>query len=130
MLRSLRSKGTEEVTKHLYEIFTLIGFPKIIQSDNGTEFVGVLIKDMMAKYWPRTELVHGSPRYPQSQGSVEKANGDVEKMLYGIIRQMDTCNWASVLMQVQWTKNNVKHRVALLEERFMRPYSSRILHRR
>ena len=111
VLRPLHSKQVEEVARQLYDIFTLIGAPKILQSDNGSEFVGAPLKEMMKKYWPATQFVHGSPRYPQSQGSVERANGDVKKMLCGITREMDTCNWADLLMKVQWAKNNVRHRV-------------------
>lgn len=111
VLRALRSKQTSEVAQQLYDIFTLIGAPKILQSDNGNEFVGAPLKKMMKAFWPRTELVQGSPRHPQSQGSVEKANGDVKMMLCGIMREMNTCNWAGLLKKVQWTKNTVQHRV-------------------
>lgn len=111
ILNALRSKETTEVSHYLYEIFTLIGAPKILQSDNGNEFVGAPLKKMMETFWPETVLVHGSPRHPQSQGSVEKANGDVKKMLCGLMREKDTCSWVDLLKQVQWTKNMVNHRV-------------------
>ena len=111
ILKALRSKETTEVSHHLYDIFTLIGAPKILQSDNGNEFVGAPLKNMMKTFWPGTELVHGSPRHPQSQGSVEKANGDVKRMLSGLMREKSISHWAELLKQVQWTKNNVTHRV-------------------
>ena len=31
--------------------------------------------------WPGSKLFHGKPRHSQSQGSVERANKDVEAML-------------------------------------------------
>ena len=31
--------------------------------------------------WPNCQMVNGKPRHSQSQGSVERANHDVEKML-------------------------------------------------
>ena len=31
--------------------------------------------------WPQLHLVHGKPRHPQSQGSVERANSDIKDML-------------------------------------------------
>lgn len=110
VLKALRTKQTTEVSHHLYEIFTLIGAPKILQCDNGNEFVGAPLKKMMKTFWPNTKLVHGSPRHPQSQGSVEKANGDVKRMLCGLMREKNTC-WIDLLKQVQWTKNTVNHRV-------------------
>ena len=111
VLRALRSKRAEEVAEEMFDILTLIGAPKILQSDNGAEFVGSPLVDMIKKHWPTTKFVHGSPRYPQSQGSVERANGDVKRMLCGIMRERDTCNWATLLRKVQWTKNTVEHRV-------------------
>ena len=111
VLEALHSKQTTEVSQHLYEIFTLIGAPRILQSDNGTEFVGAPLKKMMKTFWPRTELVQGSPRHPQSQGSVEKANGDIKRMLCALMQEKNTCSWVDLLKQVQWTKNMVNHRV-------------------
>lgn len=110
ILVALHSKQTTEVSKHLYEIFTLMGAPKILQCDNGKEFIGAPLKTMMKRFWPRTKLVHGSPRHPQSQGSVEKANGDIKRMLSGLMREKKMC-WVDLLKQVQWTKNMVNHRV-------------------
>ena len=44
VLNAMVSKQTSEVSSHLYEIFTLMGAPKILQSDNGNEFVGAPLK--------------------------------------------------------------------------------------
>ena len=35
----------------------------------------------MEKKWPGLRIVHGRPRHPQSQGSVERANAEVSKLL-------------------------------------------------
>lgn len=111
ILNALCSKQPTEVSFHLYEIFALMGAPKILQSDNGNEFVGAPLRNMMKTFWPGTKLVHGSPRHPQSQGSVEKANGDVKRMLRGLMQEKNTYYWVDLLKQVQWTKNMVNHRV-------------------
>lgn len=111
ILKALHSKQTSEVSQHLYDIFTIMGAPKILQSDNGKEFVGAPLTTMMKTFWPETKLIRGSPRHPQSQGSVEKANGDVKRMLCGLMREKNTCNWVDLLKQVQWIKNTVSHRV-------------------
>ena len=111
VLRALRSKRAKEVADQLCDIFATQGAPKILQSDNGTEFVGAPLKDAMKKHWPETRLVHSSPRHPQSQGSVERANGDVTNMLRCILREKgEKADWASELGRVQWTKNTVVHR--------------------
>lgn len=111
IVRALYTKQTSEVSRHLHDIFTLIGAPKMLQSDNGNEFVGSSLTEMMKTLWPDTQLIRGSPRHPQSQGSVERANGDIKMMLCGLMREKNTSNWVDVLPLVQWTKNTVVHRV-------------------
>ena len=45
-LRELRNKEAMTVAKALMKLFCDIGFPKIIQSDNGTEFVNEILKEI------------------------------------------------------------------------------------
>ena len=77
VLKPLKSKTSEEVAYNLLDIFTLIGAPSILQSDNGKEFVNKIIENLKLM-WPELQIVHGKPRHSQSQGSVERANQDVE----------------------------------------------------
>ena len=78
---SCKSKGPVEVASQLLDIFLLFGAPAaILQSDNGTEFTAHVIAEPN-EFWPRLVMVHGKPRHPQSQGSVERANGDIKDML-------------------------------------------------
>ena len=76
ILRPLTSKRAAEVAHHLLDIFLLVGAPAILQSDNGSEFTAEVISELKLM-WPRLVIVHGKPRHPQSQGSVERANGDI-----------------------------------------------------
>lgn len=64
----------------LIRIFCIQGAPMILQSDNGREFVAAVIVEVMALR-PDVVIVHGRPHHPQSQGSVERANQDIEAML-------------------------------------------------
>ena len=41
--------------------------------------------------WPTLKLVHGKPRHPQSQGSVERANGDIKDMLVAWMSDQNKC---------------------------------------
>ena len=54
-------------------------------------------------------IVHGKPRHPQSQGSVERANSDVKDMLTAWISDNNTTDWAIGLKFVQFQKNNSHH---------------------
>ena len=69
-----------EVAYTLLDIFLTFGAPHILQSDNGREFTAGVIREL-ASLWPGLVLVHGRPCHPQSQGSIERANGDVKNML-------------------------------------------------
>ena len=73
----LVSKRASEVAEKLVDIFSLFGPPKILQSDNGKEFVATLIKEL-ANVWKGLIIINGRPRHPQFQRCVEKGNGDLQ----------------------------------------------------
>jgi hypothetical protein len=80
----------------------------ILQSDNGREFVAEVIHQVMAM-WSGVVIVHGRPRHPQSQGSVERANQDVEPMIGNWMKDNNTKNWVLGLNFVQIAKNTRFH---------------------
>jgi transposase InsO family protein len=47
------------------------GVPKLVQSDNGSRFVGVLEVQLERE---GIKIAHGQPKHPQSQGYVEQGN--------------------------------------------------------
>ena len=53
----------------LYDIFSLIGFPRILQSDNGREFVSKIMNEMMKTFHVQHCLV--TPYHPCSNGVAE-----------------------------------------------------------
>ncbi|XP_068208492.1 KRAB-A domain-containing protein 2-like [Palaemon carinicauda] len=59
--------------------------------------------------WPECKLVHGKPRYSQSQGSVERANRDVEAIIACWMKDNNTTQWSNGLRFVQWQKNTRFH---------------------
>ena len=69
VLRPLRHKSAQEVVYFLMEIFCLLGAPHILQSDNGRDG-----KRQMA----RLKIIHGKPKHPQLQGSVERVNREIK----------------------------------------------------
>src|SRR5438105_3055680 len=70
---SLKSKSAEEIAFNLFEQFMIFGIPKILQTDNGTEFTSSVIKQLI-NLWPEIKIINGRPRHPQSQGLIEKGN--------------------------------------------------------
>lgn len=108
ILRALQTKRAEEVAYNLVDIFTLFGAPCILHSDNGREFVNKVILEL-TELWPELKLVHGKPRHSQSQGSVERANQDIENMLATWCRDNNTQKWSEGLRFIQFMKNRALH---------------------
>jgi transposase InsO family protein len=107
-LRALRSKTAIEVASQVKSIFSTYGAPKILQTDNGREFKNATLKELIEQ-WPACKFVHGKPRHSQSQGSVERCNQDVENILFCMMRDKQTTQWASLLEDVQYAKNTRYH---------------------
>ena len=110
ILRPLKSKRAAEVAYQLTDIFLLLGAPHILQSDNGREFTANIITELKL-LWPELKLVHGRPRHPQSQGSVERANADIKSMIISWTHENNNTHWSERLRFVQFkTKTRSYHR--------------------
>jgi hypothetical protein len=68
-LRALPNKNGINIAMALWELFCTIGFPKIIQSDNGKEFVNNIIKIMTSKMNTDHRLI--TPYHPRGNGEAE-----------------------------------------------------------
>ena len=86
----LQSKRAAAIAFALLEIFTLIGAPAILQTDNGREFCGAAGKSVelsdeemtdiiseLKDVWAECRIVHGRPRHSQSQGGIERLNRSI-----------------------------------------------------
>ena len=104
LFRPLTSKCAVEVARELLMIFLDFGAPKILQSDNGREFTAKIITEL-ASMFPELVLVNGRPRHPQSQGSVERANGVMKDKLAAWMRDNSCPNWTLGIRFVQWQMN-------------------------
>ncbi|CAF4872984.1 unnamed protein product [Pieris macdunnoughi] len=109
-LRPLKSKRGSEVAMELMKIFMTFGAPYILQSDNGCEFTENIIEELTAM-WPEFKIIHESPRRPQTQGSVERSNRDVENMLRMWMKDNKSTNWSVGCYYVQYQKNSSFHRI-------------------
>ncbi|XP_047485917.1 KRAB-A domain-containing protein 2-like [Penaeus chinensis] len=54
-------------------------------------------------------MVHGKPRHPQSQGSMECANGDIKDMLVTWLADNNSQDWSVGIKFVQFQKNAAHH---------------------
>ena len=99
-LWAIKAKSASEVAWALYKIFCRVGAPVILQSDNGKEFRNQLISSL-ALLWPGLQIVHGRARRPQTQGSVERANGDFQGLLGSWMRENKSTKWTVGLPMVE-----------------------------
>ncbi|XP_069611030.1 KRAB-A domain-containing protein 2-like [Ranitomeya imitator] len=102
------TKTAEEVAYHLLDIFSTFGAPCILHSDNGREFCNKVIQNLCVM-WPDMKIVHGKPRHSQSQGSMERANQDIENMLSTWMETNKTPKWSEGLRFLQAMKNRAYH---------------------
>ncbi|CAF4558251.1 unnamed protein product, partial [Didymodactylos carnosus] len=90
------TKEAANVAQILKSIFFQFGPPKILQSDNGREFVAHVIYDLK-KTWTDLIIINGRPRHPQSQGLVERGNAVVQQLLGKWLDSNRTADWPAGL---------------------------------
>ncbi|CAF4580555.1 unnamed protein product [Rotaria socialis] len=79
-LDPLPSKEAINVAETLKSSFYQFGPPRILQSDNGREFVAKVILDLI-KLWPGLLIINGRSRPPHSQGLAERGTAVVQQLL-------------------------------------------------
>jgi len=115
----------------LLEIFTLIGPPMILQSDNCLEFsgtamtshehrgfcVGLSAEELnevineIKLLWPEEcRMVRGSPRHFPSNGGVERLNRTMEEKLGAWMAETGNFNWSIGCRLMMWRYNTQEHR--------------------
>jgi len=91
LVKAIPDKRMETIAAVWLDIFTTFGFPKIVQSDNGTEFVNKTVKTMLDA--AKIEQRFISPYHPRANGVAERAvqtvTRVVSKMLMGIKHNWD-----------------------------------------
>ena len=102
IVRALKDKSMYSVAKSLLSIFSLVGFPKILQSDNGTEFVNNVVKSLTEIMTVEHRLI--TPYNPRANGASEKWVGLVTQTL---LKQLEgkIPKWCSYLDTVQFFLN-------------------------
>lgn len=78
---AISNRTAAVVAESLVRHFTSVGYPLILHTDNGAEFIGTALIDCIKELYPNCVMVRGRPRMPQDQGSVEVGNRDVKKDL-------------------------------------------------
>ena len=109
VLRPLRNKSAQEVVEQLLDIFCLFGPPHILPSDNGKELKNINLATMIREKWPECKLIHGKARHPQSQGSVERVNREIKKVLGSLFGKTNDSCWVKYVNIAQYSINTSPH---------------------
>jgi len=100
--RALRTGTAVEVARNVLDIFLNDGFPMIVSSDNGTEFVNEVtakMKELCKLNWKTI-----SPWHPQGNGVAERSVGKIIQKLRRMCDAEHTL-WAEVLQAVVFSIN-------------------------
>jgi transposase InsO family protein len=79
VLRALKGKAMDSVAFALWTIICEFGTPRILQSDNGSEFVNRVIAQLCETYGIEHRLI--TPYHPRANGLVERMNKEASRML-------------------------------------------------
>lgn len=103
MLRPLLDKTASSVARALWEIFCVIGVPRILQSDNGSEFSNKIISTLCRLTGINRRFI--APYNPRADGKVERAvktiKDTIVKLLHGA-----SALWPLYVPFVQLVYNN------------------------
>ena len=102
-LRPLKNKKAETISDALFRIFTDVGFPKIIQSDNGGEFIAEMVENWIKKGQIDHRLI--SSYHPRANGLAERFVQTAKQTIYKLVEGRDD-QWAIKVPSVQYYMNN------------------------
>ncbi|XP_062585038.1 uncharacterized protein LOC134246689 [Saccostrea cucullata] len=84
----MKTQDAESVANALMEMFSRVGFPKEILSDQGTNFMSSLISNLCKML--KVRKLSTTPYHPQANGLVERFNGTLKQMLkaYAVVEPL------------------------------------------
>ena len=103
MLKALKDKNQFTVAQSLLETFCTFGFPVILQSDNGTEFVNRVVEKMIEI--ARTEHRTITAYNPQANGVAERFIGTMANCILKLLKG-NSASWEKQVPVVQYYMNN------------------------
>jgi hypothetical protein len=103
LLRACKNTEAETIAGKLWKIFSIFGLPKIIQSDNGSEFVNGVIRALVKITGIDHRLI--SPWNPRADGLVERKIGSCKQVILKLLHGTDK-NWPLFVSATQLSINN------------------------
>lgn len=100
--RAIADKSKYTIAQTLLRIFCDVGFPKILQTDNGTEFINDVLGAL--KHLSKIDSRTIAPYNHRAQGIVERANQTIAQMIHKEIQGL-TSLWDDFLPKTQYSYN-------------------------
>ena len=101
-LRAIKTKSMRVIAKKLFKLFTDIGFPRILQSDNGSEFVNKVVASMVKTCAQNHRTI--TPYNPRANGLSERFVRTAKDTLLKELRGAET-EWVEKIPLVQLAMN-------------------------
>jgi transposase InsO family protein len=103
----IKNKSASVVADKLQQLFLVEGFPEILQSDNGSEFVNQEMTTLSETYGFQQK--HSLPYHSQAQGLVEKFNSTCRELIYNYTLDRGTKRWIDKLPFLIYSYNTTEH---------------------
>ncbi|MEZ0208637.1 MAG: RNase H-like domain-containing protein [Candidatus Paceibacterota bacterium] len=123
LIRALPDKAALTVARTLYQLFTDFGLPKILQSDNGSEFKNQVISHLHNECGLQHRFT--TPYYPQANGVAEASVKNTKFLLKKIVKG-DYTDWCVHLPSIQMAINSrvtKRHHSTPFSLMFTRPFN-------
>jgi transposase InsO family protein len=101
-LRTIPDKSASVVAGVLFELFCQVGFPNVLQSDNGTEFKNATLRGIATKAGIKHRFI--TPYHPRANGLAERFVQTTKRMLSKMIRG-DISTWDKYVALCQYSIN-------------------------
>jgi len=103
----LRTLKSVEAIDALLSIFTRIGIPRVVTTDNATNFVSGLNDELYRRLG--IEIRHSLPGHPEWNSSVERWNKTLKYMLHHVTNSDKPRDWDKRLPYLLWAYRELPH---------------------
>ena len=103
----LKNKSGQVVAFHLQNIIMSEGTPRVIASDNGTEFRNEHVEELSERWG--FQMRHGQPYRSNAQGAVESVNGTLRTILHEYMNEHSTKMYVDKLPMLVYSYNTTTH---------------------
>jgi len=108
--KAVKNNNTKNIQICMKNYFNCIGYPKIIQSDNGSEYKNAIINNLLTSN--NIKQIFSSHRHPQTNGVVEIVHKEVRKNILNNLDLIeDAIFFENILLDCVLVHNNNTHTV-------------------